>query len=204
MNLREAAKTLQLAWREKKKSGSGGGGVSAKLNSPKIGSSSSDGTRTARNRADTVSSSLTVTPNTSEKSAAYTGNIKDLSDLESVALARLQARTRGMLARKSFSSIRKQTMASLIIQKSLIKWWEQSRGSEAAFDLSSAPSSAASRTGSYDFQQLQQQQLQEKRLKQQAKIALMRSDSLESNQSVKSIGRVQADDEDDFELLSNI
>ena len=46
-----------------------------------------------------------------------------LSARELHAAATLQAATRGMLARKSFSSIRKQTMASLVIQKSLVKWW---------------------------------------------------------------------------------
>jgi hypothetical protein len=39
------------------------------------------------------------------------------------AAATLQAATRGMLARKSFRRVRMQTMASLVIQKSLFQWW---------------------------------------------------------------------------------
>ena len=41
------------------------------------------------------------------------------------AAATLQALTRGMIARKSFNSIRKHTTASIIIQKTLVKWWIQ-------------------------------------------------------------------------------
>jgi hypothetical protein len=59
-----------------------------------------------------------------------------------MAAATLQAATRGMLARRSlaFSSVRKQTMASLVIQKSLVKWWEHSKaggGAGAAVGIAS-------------------------------------------------------------------
>ena len=37
----------------------------------------------------------------------------------------LQAATRGMIARKAFSNIRKQAMASVVIQKSLVQHWQQ-------------------------------------------------------------------------------
>jgi hypothetical protein len=39
------------------------------------------------------------------------------------AAAKVQAATRGMLARRSFTNLRKQAMASLVIQKSLRQWW---------------------------------------------------------------------------------
>ena len=41
------------------------------------------------------------------------------------AASTLQAITRGMLARKEFHLIKRQTMASLVIQKSLLQWWIQ-------------------------------------------------------------------------------
>lgn len=41
------------------------------------------------------------------------------------AASTLQAATRGMLARKEFHRIKRQTMASLVIQKSLLHWWVQ-------------------------------------------------------------------------------
>ena len=42
-----------------------------------------------------------------------------------LAAATLQAATRGMLARRSFASVRRQTMASLVIQKGLLHWYTQ-------------------------------------------------------------------------------
>lgn len=41
------------------------------------------------------------------------------------AAATLQAVTRGMIARKSFNRIRRQAMASLVIQKTFVDWWIQ-------------------------------------------------------------------------------
>ncbi len=44
------------------------------------------------------------------------------------AAATLQAATRAMIARRrKFSTVRKQMVASLVIQKSLIQWWAQSK-----------------------------------------------------------------------------
>lgn len=45
------------------------------------------------------------------------------------AVATLQALTRGMLARKSFRNIRRQAMASLVIQRSLVEWWKAQKTS---------------------------------------------------------------------------
>jgi len=50
-------------------------------------------------------------------------NLGDEKKLQ--AAATLQAITRGMIARKAFNSIRKHTTASIVIQKTLVKWWIQ-------------------------------------------------------------------------------
>lgn len=48
---------------------------------------------------------------------------KTNSERQVNAAATLQAVTRGMLARKSFRRIRRQAMASIVIQKSFVNWW---------------------------------------------------------------------------------
>jgi hypothetical protein len=53
------------------------------------------------------------------------------------AAATLQAATRGMLARKEFHHIKRQTMASLVIQKSLLQWWGQQRGLPISMPMAS-------------------------------------------------------------------
>jgi len=134
-NLREAARVLQVAWREKKRNAlthsdlvstpSSRGtdspsslsiGVSAAANSAKLSTSSGSPSNAAHSHASTHAFGL-VDPNRAQLQAAAT----------------LQAATRGMLARRSFSSVRKQTMASLVIQKSLVKWWEHNKvGAQAS------------------------------------------------------------------------
>lgn len=47
------------------------------------------------------------------------------------AVARLQAATRGMIARKAFTSIRKQTMASLVIQRFAMNALRENRQSQS-------------------------------------------------------------------------
>lgn len=129
-NLREAARVLQVAWREKKRNAlthsdhltstpSSRGtdspsalsiGVSSAPNSAKLSTSSGSPSNAAHSHPSSGAFGL-VDPNRAQLQAAAT----------------LQAATRGMLARRSFSSVRKQTMASLVIQKSLVKWWEHNK-----------------------------------------------------------------------------
>ena len=61
--------------------------------------------------------------------AEHGGGIGEVAPTAEDAAATLQAAARGMIARKSFSSVRKQTMASLVIQKSLVKWFVHSKSS---------------------------------------------------------------------------
>jgi hypothetical protein len=86
-NLRDAAKTLQVAWRERKSASS------------RFKSTSS------------ISVSSTVNPEVGV-SVRKLQNIKKSKD---ECAATLQAATRGMLARRSFERAKKQTMASLVI-----------------------------------------------------------------------------------------
>jgi hypothetical protein len=53
------------------------------------------------------------------------GGAGDSSLISNTAAATLQRATRGMLARKSFRRVKRQAMASLVIQKSLFMWWVQ-------------------------------------------------------------------------------
>lgn len=45
------------------------------------------------------------------------------NDVEERAAATLQAATRRMFARKSFANLHKQTLASITIQRNLVRWW---------------------------------------------------------------------------------
>mmetsp|Transcript_5569 Transcript_5569/g.9137 ORF Transcript_5569/g.9137 Transcript_5569/m.9137 type:complete len:990 (-) Transcript_5569:1434-4403(-) len=72
--------------------------------------------------AVTVSSSAGTGTNVAAVNAAAASGVIP-TDRELSAAATLQAVTRGMIARKSFTSVRKQTMASLVIQKGLMKWY---------------------------------------------------------------------------------
>lgn len=57
----------------------------------------------------------------------------DRSDIEEKAAATLQAATRRMIARRSFANLHKHTMASLTIQRNLVRWWTRhSRSSSNA------------------------------------------------------------------------
>eukprot|EP01032_Pedospumella_encystans_P014775 gene14775-16944_t len=135
-NLREAARVLQGAWREKKKNASGPP-TSARTGSPPDlhsmhAHSAARGHHTHLS-TDSGSSIDLTGPNSggSGTSSSGDGNNNSLKSgpnrAQLQAAATLQAATRGMLARRSFSSVRKQTMASLVIQKSLVKWWEQNK-----------------------------------------------------------------------------
>jgi hypothetical protein len=73
----------------------------------------------------------------------------DRAAREMHAAATLQAATRAMLARKkSFANVKRQAMASLVIQKSLLQWWmqkdrEQQQQQQTADQIASASASAS-------------------------------------------------------------
>jgi hypothetical protein len=57
----------------------------------------------------------------------------DRNGIEEKAAATLQAATRRMIARRSFANLHKHTMASLTIQRNLVRWWTRhSRSSSNA------------------------------------------------------------------------
>ena len=101
-NLREAAKALQSAWREKKRA------LQISMEFMTYREKDID----SKNFKDCTDSYF----NTTFSSTLPIGTaIRGITSL--------QAATRGMLARRSFELARKQAMASLIIQKSLFQWW---------------------------------------------------------------------------------
>ena len=172
-NLREAAKVLQVAWREKRRvsipghghhrigSGGGGGGVGVGLAGGDGGNTSSEnalkgGSGSGGGGGDVAKSTIgmssssgvrggsiggagplpTIPEHPRSSAAAATAHaqslllpplLQDPNPAQLLAAATLQAATRGMIARRSFSSVRRQTMASLVIQKSLVKWWEHNK-----------------------------------------------------------------------------
>lgn len=154
-NLREAAKVLQVAWREKKRGGSNSNNsytetvIVRQLSEENVRMNSINSgvlTHESEESSGCPSPNRTISRNTSRASSVSLGLIEqdtglnpsfktgqgnlssDPKDRELLAAATLQAATRGYIARRAFSSIRKQTMASLVIQKSLMKWWLQNKG----------------------------------------------------------------------------
>lgn len=137
INLRDAAMTLQCAWREKRKSHS--------TPAPKRSLESTKQRETAYTEESNTSglgqkrkgfeSNIFHVPSTSppsgspytipdthlDNSALSRLNSHDLTEVE--AAATLQAATRGMLARKAFETMKKQAIASLVIQRSMGRWW---------------------------------------------------------------------------------
>lgn len=131
---------LQVAWREKKRNALTHGELvgtppSRGTDSP---SSLSIGVSTSAGPSAKLSASSGSPSNAAQISpgsgSAGAFGLVDPNRAQLQAAATLQAATRGMLARRSFSSVRKQTMASLVIQKSLVKWWEHNKpvGAQAA------------------------------------------------------------------------
>ena len=110
-NLRDAARTLQLAWREHRGAATSTGALTTgrtfTTNPP--GESSIAMQMNESHRSDFGCSSSSH-PRLASKS------IDDCA-------ATLQAATRGMLARKSFQRAKKQTIASLVI----FQWWIHSK-----------------------------------------------------------------------------
>lgn len=162
-NLRDAAKVLQVAWREKKRvvvvTSTSSNTLNYMMQHNRNSSSSSNINN--HHHHHRTGMMLSATPSTSSTGPNICGDssrtdmpqcdtptlhsselagrslfaasdvlLVDVSQQREVhAAATLQAATRAMLARRrSFSSVRKQTMASLVIQKSLVKWWVCSKG----------------------------------------------------------------------------
>ena len=113
-SLRDAAKVLQIAWREKKKFHI----TTHHTEINKIGIN----TDIVKLSSDKVSNNDSPHSSIDVKYSYNDGMERKLQ-----AAATLQAHTRGMIARKSFASIRKQTMATIIIQKNLVKWYATNR-----------------------------------------------------------------------------
>lgn len=108
-NLRDAARVLQAAWREKRKDvdATTPRGVMSPLHRKKRRTLHDYGSQSA--------------PGAHNDIATHRSGEDD--EKLSSAAATLQALTRGMLARKTFENAKRQGMASLVIQKSLLNWW---------------------------------------------------------------------------------
>jgi hypothetical protein len=129
INLRDAARTLQVAWRGRRHDK-----LSPRLTHPSrraskkselletINECAGKGSQaTAAGRGRGTGTELDLLRGHS--SSCGERSLVKISDEQ--AASTLQAATRGMLARKEFHRIKRQTMASLVIQKSLLQWWVQ-------------------------------------------------------------------------------
>jgi hypothetical protein len=146
LNLRSAAKKIMSAWRVRSKRGpnahSGSGKLSAIQQLPSIQEESMDMDTDSPLLAAFLASSRDEDNNIISSKYNYTmgpavendvGDISGNSDHASLtgsnvvdkdeAASKLQAVTRGVIARKSFASLRRQAVASIVIQKSLMHWW---------------------------------------------------------------------------------
>ena len=116
-NLRDAARVLQTAWRVKKNPsdvhGTNRSGVLSPVNRKKRKT-------TEEYETEGITEAIPSSFRHTDTSGSYSTNS---SDRVSSAAATLQAVTRGMLARKTFENAKRQGMASLIIQKTLVDWW---------------------------------------------------------------------------------
>lgn len=132
-NLRDAARVLQTAWRERKKDS-----VQDAMHTIRDSAACAANRKKRRtsNPADMMNPRDAIGSHSeySEFSIKFnlgTDNMyrspPNSSEKLSSAAATLQAVTRGMLARKTFQNAKRQGMASLIIQKSLVQWWTQSK-----------------------------------------------------------------------------
>jgi len=108
-NLREAARVLQAHWRQRR--------------TPQIGLGVTGRGSSMSIRPTAVTRAL---EGDGDGDGDYDGHVNGIK--QTTAAATLQAATRGMLARKSFASLKRQAVASLVIQKSLMNWWQQKAG----------------------------------------------------------------------------
>lgn len=114
-NLRDAAKTLQVAWRGHRSASSGTRDKPAGRSSVSIAS-------TMVTKHDSVCGERTNNLKSSRINEIRATRGSNTKSIDACA-ATLQAATRGMLARRSFQRAKKQTMASLVI----FQWWVQSK-----------------------------------------------------------------------------
>lgn len=152
-NLRDAARTLQVAWRERRSTSAarraaerpqkeGVAPFSAPSDDREVGGNDSLSRCDERERSAGASNARRQSGSSStgcDGSSDAFGSDMCEEDVEGVAevgsvsagdcllsntaAATLQRATRGMLARKSFRRVKRQAMASLVIQKSLFMWW---------------------------------------------------------------------------------
>lgn len=148
VNLREAARSLQLAWREKKsklnhpshlhhgpssaqqqQSPRMNGNHNSDRNYPNNGHGANAGPYVSNNRPTVGATHFSESTGARKSGVGGSGpsdadlEEEDRMNLEERAAATLQAATRRMIARKSFANLHKQTMASLTIQRNLVRWW---------------------------------------------------------------------------------
>jgi hypothetical protein len=138
INLRESAKVLQSFWRDKKRGhvqnhvlGLGEGGVPTNRRKRSLtdslqkdvdeylGSNMTHQSKVDKGAFSTIPLSL------DPSSTPMEGMSPQYDHRQIQAAATLQAVTRGMIARKSFASLQRQAMASVVIQKSCISWWSK-------------------------------------------------------------------------------
>mmetsp|Transcript_15268 Transcript_15268/g.22982 ORF Transcript_15268/g.22982 Transcript_15268/m.22982 type:complete len:868 (+) Transcript_15268:91-2694(+) len=137
-NLRDAARILQLAWRERR------GGSVSRIRKPRepipsstlsIGAGEYEARVGGKRKQESrdIERDLVSSVSKSEREEAILSSSADptRSITSDEAAATLQAATRGMLARKSFRRVKRQAMASLVIQKSLFQWWIHKGGAQA-------------------------------------------------------------------------
>lgn len=98
--------------------------------------------RTSSSSSSRKTSIVTFAPSTSsnDTSSLPSTSFHSFSIEQERAAAKLQAATRRMIARKSISSITKQTVASLVIQKHLVRWWSHSKPSHTDNNSTAASS----------------------------------------------------------------
>lgn len=123
INLRDAARTLQVAWRGRKHE------KSTPMNN-NFRRAQQGELATIDECTSAKQESLARASISHERYCDSSNNLLQnekftkISNEQVAAAATLQAATRGMLARKEFHDIKRQAMASLVIQKSLLHWWE--------------------------------------------------------------------------------
>jgi hypothetical protein len=124
-NLRDAAKTLQVAWRGHRSATLRDKHVSAHLKCKTVlhtaeSDSNIECTERTESSRNCVGMNNKASEGLQERPERLQGSHSKSID---ACAATLQAATRGMLARRSFQRAKKQTMASLVI----FQWWVQSK-----------------------------------------------------------------------------
>lgn len=97
---------------------------SAGINNQQMNQQHSDN---SNNNSNTNTHMNTVHNHSTSSAAAE----NDAPAESTTAIVSFQAAARGMIARKAFNNIRKQAMASVVIQKSLVQQWQQQESQQA-------------------------------------------------------------------------